>query len=168
MAALGAQSLANLAGVKPVTRERAIQLAAIATAHGGDIRIVSGLRDSTKQAQLFANMLANQAAGVDTLPAAPPGESFHETGDAFDIEVLTPLAGMTVEQSYKFLADEAPSIGLKPGLYFHDAQGNPNPDRVHFENADATRGGGNENLTAFVVVVIAGVVALSLIPSTKG
>ncbi len=170
MASLGTHSLAVLAGVAPATLAAARALADLASAHGADITITSGLRTRTHQAQLYADSLANAHAGLPFLPAALPGRSLHERGAAFDIAVLRPATGLTAEETYKLLADLAPTLGLRPGYYFRTVS-----DPVHFELADAApadapapvtatataRNAQNERVTVMVVVAIVLVMILS-------
>lgn len=160
MAPLGTASLANLAGVKPETKQRAIQLADFATAIGGDIGIISGLRTTAQQAQLYADSTAARAAGIPHLPAAKPGTSKHETGDAFDIAYFTIPPGLTLDEFEQALADYAKTIGLKPGYYFHDENGDPDPDPPHFENATS--------IVAPVTVSAAALLILILIVLRRG
>lgn len=129
MAALGTRSLAKLAGVKTQTRDRAIALANYATSIGGDIGVVSGLRSYAQQAQLYADSIAKQNAGIPTLPAAKPGTSAHETGDAFDVSYNIVPDGMTLDDFQRALADYARTIGLTPGYYWN------HKDEVHFQNS---------------------------------
>lgn len=171
MAPLGTRSLALLAGVKRQTLDRANALADYATSLGGDIGILSGLRSYEKQAQLYADSLAAEAAGQPHLPAAAPGTSAHETGDAFDVTFNVVPPGMTLDQFQRALADYSRTIGLKPGYYFHDAQGKADPDPPHFQNAiiepdkggaggtsDGAGAGGLDMTTVVGLIVVVGLV----------
>ena len=135
MAPFGAASLANLAGVKPVTLARANALAAWVTENGGDISVpeFGGLRTLTTQEQLAAYERDSVAAGGAPYAVGAPGHSKHETGDAFDVQLNTPLTGRSVTDSYKAMADYAYSLTLTPGYYFHSVPSDP----YHFENADS-------------------------------
>lgn len=133
MAPFGAASLANLAGVKPITAYRAGQMAAYVTAHGGDIGIPAdgGKRTLARQAQLVQYEQDSVAAGdpayaVHSASATAP----HVTGDAFDVRVNTPMNGLTVDQTYLAMAQYAPTLGLIAGYFFKSVPSDP----FHFEN----------------------------------
>lgn len=165
MAPLGTRSLSLLVGVKQQTRDRANALADYATSIGGDIGIISGLRTYAQQAQLKADSDAAEKAGIPHLPAAAPGTSAHETGDAFDVSFNVIPDGMTLADFQAALADYARTIGLKPGWDFHDNQGRPHADPPHFQNAviepdqaGTTSGGGLDTGTIIGLIVVVGLV----------
>lgn len=138
MAELGATSLGRLEGVKPATLARANALARLATQHGFDIGIAEygGLRDLATQQQLLKWEQDSVAAGGKPYAVATPGKSKHETGDAFDIFIdVLPSTFPDKEAGYKFLADLAPSLGLRAGYYFS------RKDEFHFENVDGSSAG---------------------------
>lgn len=62
-------------------------------------------------------------------PIAPYGESWHDYGAAFDVEITDHPAGMSNIQALQLLGGLAPLVGLRWGGAFHS------PDTPHFELA---------------------------------
>jgi hypothetical protein len=68
-------------GVEPVLQFYAEHLIAYANALGLGARLTSGRRSRAEQARLYQRYIS----GLSALPAAPPGTSKHEYGQAVDI-----------------------------------------------------------------------------------
>lgn len=72
-------------GLEPVTRDALILLKEYAEAAGLQVTVTSTFRSAVQQAALYRRRAQQRAAGLDVLPAAPPGRSQHEYGLAFDM-----------------------------------------------------------------------------------
>jgi hypothetical protein len=135
MADFGSTSLSRLEGVKLITLYRAVAMAEYVTRHGGDIGIpdYGGLRTMEQQAQLLKWEQDSVARGEKPYAVHTPNRfAAHTTGDAFDVRVNVAMDGLTVEETYKAMADFAPTLGLTAGYYFKTVP----PDPFHFENKD--------------------------------
>jgi hypothetical protein len=71
----------SLAGLDRRLRPYAELLLSFARSLGATVRITSVRRTRAKQAQLYARYLR----GLSPFPAAPPGQSLHEHGLAWDM-----------------------------------------------------------------------------------
>ena len=98
----------DAADLNPDFSSRIAKLQADAKAAGIDTNIISGYRSNEQQAQLYANY-QNGTGGI----AAPPGKSYHNSGNAVDMYATTP-AGQ------KWLIANAPKYGIYPGANFGD------------------------------------------------
>jgi len=74
----------------PDLRDYARALVDAASAAGLMPRITSTVRTHSEQGRLYRSFLANPARAY---PVAPPGQSSHEYGEAFDM-VVTPMAAL--------------------------------------------------------------------------
>lgn len=70
----------KLAGLRAGVREGARYAVDIAEYYGIPVTVTSGRRTFTEQRRLYQRYLAGQSS----FPAAPPGQSAHEHGLAFD------------------------------------------------------------------------------------
>ena len=131
----GTTSMTRLSGVLPETLAAAVELERRFNAAGGDLTIpeYGGFRGNGIQAQLYQWMLDSIAKGTGAYAVAPPGDSKHERGEAFDARVIRNPSGWSEGQSYKWLADQAPSIGLRAGYYFGGGPPSKKADIFHFE-----------------------------------
>ena len=98
----------DAADLNPEFSSRIAKLQADAKAAGVDTNIISGYRSNEQQAQLYANY-QNGTGGI----AAPPGKSYHNSGNAVDMYATTP-------EGQKWLIANAPKYGVYPGANFGD------------------------------------------------
>jgi len=63
---------------------------------GGKVKVVSGSRDSSEQAKLYAKAVAEHGAADAANWAAPPGHSNHERGIAADLSFSDPATQAAV------------------------------------------------------------------------
>lgn len=89
------------------------------------LKITQGLRTHAQQAALYAQ--GRTTPGV-IVTNAMPGQSYHETGKAFDVcfKGLAPYP--SDDAHWKAIADIGVQCGLTAGYYFHTF-----PDRPHFQ-----------------------------------
>jgi hypothetical protein len=71
----------NLSRLKPGIKRIALNLPRAGKILGIDVRVTSGFRSRSLQTKLYNDYLA----GINPYPAAPPGTSKHETGEAIDV-----------------------------------------------------------------------------------
>lgn len=112
---------ADVANLSPEFARRAAAFQRAAKEAGVDTTVLSGYRDNAKQAQLYA-AYKNGTGGI----AAPPGMSYHNSGNAMDLYASDPA-------KQKWLVENAPKFGLYPGANFGDPG--------HFQIAGANPGG---------------------------
>lgn len=87
------------------------------------VREYGGHRSREVQAQLYDAKLADAARGID-YPTAPPGESHHETGDAYDLGIVNGTAA-----NYAVLAAIGRELGMSAGADYGDP--------FHFQSRDS-------------------------------
>lgn len=135
--------MSTLVGTLPELQAAFAQLSNIAASHGLSISVADfgGERsqaDTTqilnyRQADFNAAVNAGKIAPDTSLQAFRPinafGTSFHNYGAAFDVQVNSRPSTMTDSQAKTFLGQFAPSIGLRWGGNFKNA------DPPHFELA---------------------------------
>jgi len=80
----------SLNDLSPDLRDYARALVDAAAAAGLQPRITSTVRTHSEQGRLYRGFLANPGRAY---PVAPPGQSAHEYGEAFDM-VVTPMAAL--------------------------------------------------------------------------
>jgi len=85
--------------------------------------IISGRRSEAQQAALYAD----SASGRSSLPAAPPGQSAHESGQAFDVGADYALD----DAQWRAVGALGEALGLRWGGTF------TRPDPPHFQIAGA-------------------------------
>ena len=73
--------MATLRGLNPALRPWAEWLYKLGKYYDSRLVVTSGFRSSRKQGQLYQRYLS----GKSPIPAAPPGQSLHERGLAFDL-----------------------------------------------------------------------------------
>lgn len=76
-------------GVEPLLAYYCEQLIALAAHYGVQLRVTSTVRTRAAQRKLYQNYISGRSA----LPAAPPGKSKHEYGQAVDM-VANSSAGL--------------------------------------------------------------------------
>lgn len=112
------------AGLDPNFAWRVDYLLRVAASVGYPLRVSSGFRSRTKQAQLYSDWIA----GKSTLPAAKPGRSRHEVGKAVDVVWASTGLAEPFPGAWRALGAFAENyLGLKWGGKWR------NPDPVHFE-----------------------------------
>jgi hypothetical protein len=133
---------ARLGTVRPEILEA---LAALMDAAGAQLGLTlavpddGGTRSVQRQAELYADSLA-QGGGVDTAYAvAQPGHSRHNYGAAFDVQIVAGGSngdGTGSDGDYEQLATLGEALALTPGLtagYFFAARGVGKIDPYHFQ-----------------------------------
>lgn len=86
---------ADVANLKPVVQDRLAAFLAAAEDAGHDIRVISGYRDSARQAVLWRNAVAKYGSEEAARRwVAPPGGSSHESGEAIDLQYGDRGAGL--------------------------------------------------------------------------
>lgn len=104
----GVASHADVSGLDPSFASKAQALQAAAKAAGIKTSVLSGFRSRDQQAELYAKYQRGEG-GI----AAPPGHSYHETGNAVDMYADSP-------KGQQWLIDNAPKYGIYPGAHFGD------------------------------------------------
>lgn len=110
----------DLTAARQRLQDYADKLVERAAAEGIDLKVISLVRSREEQQRLYDAWLARGKTG---LPAAPPGQSKHEQGLAFDVAIQ---GGGSPEQ-WQRLGQLGKSMGLRWGGDFSRA------DPVHFE-----------------------------------
>jgi hypothetical protein len=114
---MDAQSETLLRGVQPELADRIRQMEAVLSSQGIKIKVVSGLRSTERQKQLYAARASNP------YPVAVPGTSLHEKGRAVDVGVI----GKASATTWNIVGSVGKQLGLRWGGDFRK------PDPVHFE-----------------------------------
>lgn len=122
---LSATDRSRLGVVRPELAALAARLFDAAPGLGLAIAIpeFGGTRSTARQAALYADSLA-QGGGVLAYPVATPGNSRHEYGAAFDVDIIGDGAS---DAGYRDLADAGVGLGLTAGYYFSGS------DPYHFQ-----------------------------------
>lgn len=136
----GATSMSRLSGALPQTIQAAVALERAVNEAGGDLTVpdYGGFRTFDQQAQLVRWRDEAVARGEPSYAVAPAGSSEHETGRAFDVHVVRPVTGLTADQTYRWMADQAPRFGLRAGYWFGGGPPSLRSDPFHFELIAAT------------------------------
>lgn len=135
--------MATLAGTLPELQSAFSQLSSIGAAHGITIGVADfgGERSQADTTQILAyrqndynaDVKAGRVSSDTTLQAYRPinafGTSWHNYGAAFDVAIVSRPSGMSDYDAKKFLGQFAPSVGLRWGGLFKNA------DPPHFELA---------------------------------
>ena len=129
----GVASHANVTDLNPEFLKRAAAFQQAAKAAGVETTVLSGFRPNDQQARLYANYQAKLSGQPLPYPAessggiaAPPGKSYHNSGNAMDMYATDPA-------KQGWLVENAPKFGLYPGANFGDPG--------HFQIAGANPGG---------------------------
>ena len=141
--------------LNPVLIARVERFIALAARQGYRVSVVSGKRSTAQQARLYARYKAGQSR----LPAAPPGRSKHEQGNAVDVSINGNASSSVPWSTWQKVG----AIGQQAGLRWLGQY-----DRVHFELPDA-RGAQTTAAMPFKLIFagIGVVLALALVLGSK-
>lgn len=112
-------------GLMPELESLAAKFLAECEARGYPLRITQGLRTEAQQAALYAQ---GRTAPGPIVTNANVGQSYHETGKAFDVCFEGLVAYPNDDAHWKAIADIGQSLGLTAGYYFSSFQ-----DKPHFQ-----------------------------------
>jgi hypothetical protein len=129
----GVSPKANVTQLDPDFKSRLVKFQQAAREAGVETNIISGYRNNDQQAKLYANYKAKQSGSALPYPeegsggiAAPPGMSYHNSGNAVDMYAVDPT-------KQDWLIKNAPAYGIYPGANFGD--------RGHFQISGANPSG---------------------------
>src|SRR5271170_6337054 len=125
---MNAISAARLEELYPRLKTAGQQLCQLLALKGIDVEISQGLRTWPQQATIYAQ---GRTTPGPIVTHAKPGESFHQYGLAFDIDIVT-LSGLDWtgnDSAWQAAIAAGESLGLFSGSEWHGAQ----MDRPHFQ-----------------------------------